>query len=206
MKNKKNVLAVLLTMALAIGITGCGDDHDHDHDVPAPVVDNTPAIVEDDDIAEDSPIEGVDTDIDISDAGIDISDAGIDISDAGIDISDPNADATTTSETMATASGTFDVPFALMNSIGFDLVDFYMAQADTDNWSEDFLNETIAVSNGLTCRVAFNADIPLWDIKLIGTDGTEVILEDVDFSEQSVDGIRMVVMNLDGENYTYTFM
>ena len=87
---------------------------------------------------------------------------------------------------MSTVAAASDYYVDITNSTGYTIMYMYVSPADSTSWEEDVLGSEVLPS-GETRRVTLTGyKSPMFDIKLVDTDGDKYTFWDVDVSRRDI--------------------
>ena len=97
-----------------------------------------------------------------------------------------------------------ELSVTIENKTGVDIHQLYATSANLDEWGDDILgDEVLAADEMLETTFNIGADDMKWDLKMIDSEGTEIELLGLDFSDCSTEGGN-IVLEFDGTNGTAT--
>ncbi len=112
------------------------------------------------------------------------------------------AEADKAAEPSAAAEELIELPVVIENNTGADIHQLYASSANLEEWGEDILGETY-LADGDSVETVFyiGADDLKWDLLMADSEGNEVELYGLDFTECSLNG-GTVVLEYDAEEGT----
>lgn len=104
----------------------------------------------------------------------------------------------------APAEDMIELPVTIENKTGVDIHQLFATSANLEQWGEDILGEDV-LEDGASLESVFNigADDLKWDLMMVDSEGTEIELYGLDFTECSTEG-GTIVLEFDGTNGTAT--